>query len=149
MINHLDIQCEKEIQQLKDDNNKELLEKIEQIKKKYNVLKTKSESRLIKSVTLEDFKQTLEQANDKLVVVDFTATWCGPCKRIAPKFEEMANATEDIVFIKVDIDDNPDTAEACTIKCMPTFQFYKNAKQVDEFSGADINKLQEYINKLT
>ena len=66
-------------------------------------------------------------SQDKLVVVDFTATWCPPCQAIAPKFAEHAEEVKAYaVLVKVDVDDNAETAEACEISCMPTFQFYKN-----------------------
>uniref|UniRef100_A0A7S0Z1Y9 Thioredoxin n=1 Tax=Hemiselmis tepida TaxID=464990 RepID=A0A7S0Z1Y9_9CRYP len=83
------------------------------------------------------FDAVLKDAGGKLVVVDFTATWCGPCQRIGPKFVEMAGQFTNCVFIKVDVDDNEETAAACGIKCMPTFQFYVNGEKVDEMSGAD------------
>lgn len=51
--------------------------------------------------TLDDFNQALSQAGDKLVVVDFTASWCGPCQRIAPKFEEFSQKYSDALFYKV------------------------------------------------
>lgn len=88
------------------------------------------------------------EAGDKLVAVDFTATWCPPCRRIGPVFESMAEDNEGVVFIKVDVDDNSETSEACEINCMPTFQFYKNGKKLDEFSGADENMLKEKVQTL-
>jgi hypothetical protein len=60
----------------------------------------------------------------QLVCVDFTATWCGPCKTIAPKVAEMAGMYE-CQFLKVDVDENEETTIACNITNMPTFQFYK------------------------
>merc|ERR1712230_83825 len=71
------------------------------------------------------FDQCLADAGDKLVVVDFTATWCGPCQRIAPVFAKLAEEMPDVVFVKVDVDENDETASACGIQSMPTFQFYK------------------------
>ena len=53
----------------------------------------------------------LEAAGGKLVVVDFHATWCGPCKMIAPHLEEMDKTMDDVVFLKVDVDECEDIAE--------------------------------------
>lgn len=98
--------------------------------------------------TLEEFRAELVAAGDKLVVVDFTAQWCGPCKAMAPKFAKMAEENKDVVFLKVDVDDAPDVSEECGIKCMPTFIFYKNGEKVDEFSGANEDSLKEKVAKL-
>ncbi|KAL7878119.1 hypothetical protein SRHO_G00047620 [Serrasalmus rhombeus] len=102
-------------------------------------------------VVIEDqeaFDKALAEAGDKLVVVDFTATWCGPCQSIAPFYkglsEKEGNAS--VVFLKVDVDDAQDVAQSCEIKCMPTFHFYKNGKKVDEFSGSNQAKLEELVN---
>ena len=59
----------------------------------------------------------------------------------------MADELPDIVFKKVDVDENSDTAEACAVSAMPTFQFYKGGKKVDEFSGADPAKLKAMVDK--
>ena len=54
------------------------------------------------------------------MVVDFTATWRGPCQRIAPVFEKLATEMEDVLFVKVDVDENEETARVCEITVMPT-----------------------------
>ena len=70
--------------------------------------------------TKAEFDQVLANAGDKLVAVDFTATWCPPCRRIGPIFEKMSEENGDVVFIKVDVDDNSETSEACEISsCLP------------------------------
>ncbi|XP_071379616.1 thioredoxin b [Centroberyx affinis] len=99
---------------------------------------------------LESFLALLKQAGDKLVVVDFTATWCGPCKQIAPRYLEMSEKPENknVVFLKVDVDDAQDVASHCNISCMPTFHFYKKGEKVDEFSGANYDKLVEKVEAL-
>ncbi|XP_070562922.1 thioredoxin-like [Ptychodera flava] len=95
--------------------------------------------------TKEEFDAALKAAGDKLVVVDFSAAWCGPCKTISPKFKAMASEFPNIVFLKVDVDENAETAESCGISCMPTFHFYKNGAKVNEFSGANADKLRELL----
>ena len=77
--------------------------------------------------TKAEFDAELAAAGGKLVVVDFTATWCGPCQMIARRSSyEFSEKNPDVVFVKVDVDENQETAAACGINCMPTFQFYKN-----------------------
>ncbi|XP_035004476.1 thioredoxin [Hippoglossus stenolepis] len=96
---------------------------------------------------LEDFHKQLKDAGDKLVVVDFTATWCGPCKQISPVFVKMAADNPGVVFLKVDVDDAEEVSALCEIKCMPTFIFYRTGKKVDELSGANSEKLSEMLKK--
>jgi thioredoxin 1 len=93
-----------------------------------------------------DFNAQVEAAGDKLVVVDFFATWCGPCKMIAPKLEEFASKySERIVVIKVDVDECEELAVKFNISSMPTFVFIKNGQKVDSFSGANSDKVEKTI----
>ena len=99
--------------------------------------------------TKEEFDQCLKDAGDKLVCVDFTATWCPPCQMIGPKFVEHAEELGDaVVMVKVDVDENGETSEACGITCMPTFQFYKGGNKIDEMQGANFDGLKEKIQAL-
>merc|ERR1739847_119477 len=96
--------------------------------------------------TKAEFDQCHADAGDKLVVVDFTATWCPPCQMIAPKFAALAEELGDeVVMCKVDVDENAETAEACGISCMPTFQYYKDGKKVDELQGASEDELRKKV----
>ena len=96
--------------------------------------------------TLEEFTlATTKKYGEKLVVVDFTASWCPPCQMIGPKFVAMAGEYEDVVFFKVDVDENADAAQHAGIEAMPTFQFFKNGLKLDQVRGADEQKLREAI----
>ncbi|XP_022906157.1 thioredoxin-2-like [Onthophagus taurus] len=93
----------------------------------------------------DDFSTKLTDAGDSLVVVDFFATWCGPCKMIAPKLEELAKENSNILVLKVDVDECEDIAMEYNITSMPTFIFIKSKKVVQQFSGANYDKLKQMI----
>ncbi|XP_028420721.1 thioredoxin b [Perca flavescens] len=99
---------------------------------------------------LAEFKAILAEAGDKLVVVDFTATWCGPCKQIGPEFQKESEKGENknVIFLKVDVDEAEDVSADCKISCMPTFMFFKNGQKVDEFSGANKDTLVQKLQAL-
>ena len=69
-------------------------------------MKTKGDGSLDMISTKEEFAAALKDAGSKLVVVDFTASWCGPCQQIAPVFKALAQEHKDVVFLKVDVDEN-------------------------------------------
>ncbi|KAG2393713.1 hypothetical protein C9374_007244 [Naegleria lovaniensis] len=96
-----------------------------------------------------DSQFTSELAStNKLVVVDFFATWCGPCKKVAPIFEQLSTQyQQDAVFLKVDVDICQQTAAQCDISAMPTFVLFKNKKKLDQVVGGDMNKLNQLIMK--
>lgn len=95
----------------------------------------------------DDLAAKLKDAGDHLVVIDFFAKWCGPCKMIAPRIEEMVNEYPDVVFLKVDVDECEQVATEYDISSMPTFVFVKNSAKVDSFSGANFDKLRETVLK--
>lgn len=77
------------------------------------------------------------------VVIDFFATWCGPCKKIAPVFEKLAEVYPSIAFLKVDVDESGDLAELYEVQAMPTFVFLKNGIIVKRIEGADLRAMEE------
>ena len=81
-------------------------------------------------------------AGDKVVAVDFTAVWCGPCKMIGPVFVKMADEFPNIEFVKVDVDDAEEIAASQAVSAMPTFKFYKGGAKIDELVGANAEKLK-------
>jgi len=89
-------------------------------------------------------------AGDKLVVVDFWAEWCGPCRMITPIIDELAKEYEGKVAIgKMNVDDNTETPEAHGIRNIPTILFFKNGELVDKHVGMiQKSTLEEKINAL-
>ena len=77
------------------------------------------------------------------VIIDFFATWCGPCKKIAPAFEKLAEVYPSIVFLKVDVDESPELVDKYEIQAMPTFLFMKNGVVVKRIEGADLRAMEE------
>lgn len=102
---------------------------------------------MVKLIATEQEFDSVITGTSKLVVVDFTASWCGPCKHIAPIFAQMADEFKDVVFVKVDVDENEDTARKCNINCMPTFKFFKDGQEIDSMEGADEGGLKAMIIK--
>ncbi|KAL1932747.1 hypothetical protein VTP01DRAFT_8425 [Rhizomucor pusillus] len=96
--------------------------------------------------SLEEFKQLI--SGDKLVVVDFYATWCGPCKLIAPKFEQLVEKYPNVIFAKVDVDEVTAVAEEVQIRAMPTFGYFKNGQKIGEVVGASIVNVENKIKEL-
>lgn len=94
-----------------------------------------------------EFQPELAAAGTKLVVVDFFATWCGPCRVIAPAFESFSVKYPNAVFLKVDVDKCQETGAAAGVSAMPTFVFYRNKTKIDSQRGADPNLLEEKIKK--
>ena len=97
--------------------------------------------------TIEEFRELV--AGEEPVVIDFTATWCPPCRFIGPEFARIAeeNADSDVKFIKVDVDVNGEASKEAGITCMPTFQVWANGEKLEEFSGASKDKLEALVAK--
>lgn len=69
------------------------------------------------------------------VVVDFWATWCGPCKMIAPIVEELDEEMSNVKFVKVDVDKNPQIANQYKIVSIPTLKIFKDGKLINTLIG--------------
>ncbi|KAI8343396.1 PITH domain-containing protein [Chlamydoabsidia padenii] len=92
------------------------------------------------------FQQLITSVSaDKLVVIDFYATWCGPCKMISPFMAQLASRYRHVQFAKLDVDKVKDVATLCKVTAMPTFQFYKGGKKVAELKGANPTQLEQYV----
>ncbi|XP_005382800.1 PREDICTED: thioredoxin domain-containing protein 8 isoform X2 [Chinchilla lanigera] len=117
-----------------------------------------------------EFTAFLKAAGPKLVVVEFSAKWCGPCKLMGPVFHAMSLKYKNVMFAIVDVDESEELAESCNIQAIPTFQMFKQTqkvtllsrlkralccyrsgfkvKQIFEFSGADPKQLEAKIQEL-
>jgi len=93
----------------------------------------------------EDFDAILE--DHSLVLVDFTASWCGPCKRIKPSLKIMDTEFENVFFCTVDVDQCEELAKTYEIFSMPTFHFFKNGKLVPDLTitGANEKEIRESL----
>ena len=84
-------------------------------------------------------------AKNQAVVVDFTASWCGPCKMIAPIFEALAAKYPHVCFVKIDVDENQEVAQECRVSAMPTFKAFRDKKEVGSCRGANPEALEALV----
>lgn len=90
-----------------------------------------------------EFKSAI--AFEGLTIVDFYATWCGPCKAISPILERLSTQFTQAQFIKIDVDAVSEVAQEQGVSAMPTFFFFKNGQKIGEVIGANPKGLQEFI----
>jgi thioredoxin 1 len=97
-------------------------------------------------ITDQNFDEMINNTN-KLILVDFWASWCNPCKALAPMLEDASNdLSEKIIVLKINIDDNPDSPQRYGVRGIPTIIFFKSGKEVDRQVGViPKSKLYEKI----
>ena len=99
------------------------------------------------TLTQENFEQTVSAGG--IVLVDFWATWCGPCRQFGPVFEEASEKYPDIVFGKVDTDEQQQMAMAAQITSIPTLMVFRDGIAVFRQSGAlPLSALEDLISQV-
>ena len=125
------VETDKNVSEVQDDNKaKEETEKVEESK--------------VLEVNDETFEKEVLQS-EKLVLIDFYATWCRPCQVLSPRVEEVAKENEDIKVVKIDVDIATKTASAYGITSIPTLVVIQNGEVKNGVAGA-VSK--EYINQM-
>ena len=89
---------------------------------------------MVMHVSASDFEEEVLKEKG-VVVVDFWATWCGPCKMIAPIVEELDEEMSNVKFVKVDVDKNPQIANQYKIVSIPTLKIFKDGKLINTLIG--------------
>ena len=126
------------------------MDELEEIRaeKKRELMSQMSTPRIEKPIVVSDrnFEQTTKSY--PVVIVDCWAAWCAPCRAIAPIVDELAKQySGKVVFGKLNVDENPETAQRFGIMAIPTLLIMKNAKEVDRVVGAlPKNQLEARIN---
>lgn len=92
---------------------------------------------MVMHVSASDFEEEVLKEKG-VVVVDFWATWCGPCKMIAPIVEELDEEMSNVKFVKVDVDKNPQIANQYKIVSIPTLKIFKDGKLINTLIGFKI-----------
>ena len=86
-------------------------------------------------------------SKSNLVLVDFWAEWCGPCKQISPILEEIANEKDNLNILKLNIDENPATPQKYNVRGIPTLMLFKDGKLIDTKIGSlPKSSLEDWIN---
>lgn len=102
---------------------------------------------MIDKIYQEEFDEKVINSPNT-VVVDFFADWCGPCKMLSPVLEKLDSMNPDVVFYKVNIDENPSLADEFEVRSIPNVVIFKNGQAADRSIGfVSEQQLQEIINR--
>ncbi len=125
---------DEEIEKIKLKILEEKIKELERFKKGIKTFKPDGSVHKLNSGNFDSF---LGNANEYLVLVDFWASWCAPCRMMAPILENLAKEYKGRVFFaKLNVDENPEIATKFNVYSIPTFLFFKGMKPVDAVTGA-------------
>jgi thioredoxin 1 len=96
-------------------------------------------------VTSEELEQI--KLSDQPILVDYFATWCGPCKALVPMLERIEPDYPNVKFVKINVDENRDHSVSMNIRSVPTVVFYKNKTEINRSSGLNSESFYKNILK--
>jgi len=97
---------------------------------------------MVKKISKHEFQEEVQG----FTLVDFYADWCGPCRMLSPIVEDLSNEVNDVNFVKVNVDDDPELASLFGVRSIPTLILFKNGQEVDRIIGfVPKQKLQALI----
>ncbi|KAK6911941.1 Thioredoxin domain, partial [Dillenia turbinata] len=96
----------------------------------------------------QEFLSALSQAGDKLVIVEFYGTWCASCRALFPKICKIAEEHPEVVFLKVNFDENKPMCKSLNVKVLPYFHFYRGADGLVESFSCSLAKFQKFRDAL-
>eukprot|EP01061_Rhynchopus_euleeides_P036938 TRINITY_DN6242_c0_g3_i2.p2 TRINITY_DN6242_c0_g3~~TRINITY_DN6242_c0_g3_i2.p2 ORF type:complete len:179 (+),score=50.38 TRINITY_DN6242_c0_g3_i2:59-538(+) len=92
--------------------------------------------------TVDEMKGFVKsKSKGQLVVMDFYATWCPPCRTLAPKLADLSEEHAEVTFVGINADEHPSLRQEYGISCYPTVKFFKDNVLVDSVQGADVNRI--------
>ena len=104
-----------------------------------------SESRVVEITEIDELEKIAKEFSRNLIVMDFSATWCMPCKSIKPFYKELSTQYKDCIFLAIDANDGEELMDFFSVTSLPTFIFMKQRKAFDILEGADRDKLTQKI----
>ena len=102
---------------------------------------------MLTELNTDSLDKEIEQ-NDK-VLVQFSASWCGNCRIMKPKFKKMASENSDIFFVLVDAEKNPNSRKLANVDNLPTFAGFKNGELVTQVQTNKLDVLQTFVHEIT
>ncbi|GAB2300785.1 hypothetical protein Dimus_034821 [Dionaea muscipula] len=97
--------------------------------------------------TKESWEEKLSQASreGKIVIANFSAAWCGPCKTVAPLYSELSQKYPSLMFLTIDVDEVSELSTSWDIRATPTFFFLRDGQQIDKLVGANKPELEKKV----
>jgi thioredoxin 1 len=99
--------------------------------------------------SIENTREFFDALEQGIVVADFYADWCGPCKKIAPEFERLAKIYSSVAFLKVDVDAFEDLCTRYNVSAMPTFIVFQKGVEEARFLGGSFSVMEKLETKIS